>query len=169
MILFGILTFGIYPAVIWSRLTGEVNLVASRYDGKRSMPFFGMVLLMPLTMGIHFLVWINKLCSRIGCELQRRNIPYTFAPSDFWLWSFLLSRKFVFTSAAERAVPWHRALIKMYVVYGITGVGLSTLLAVLWVRVLHIPKEIVTLINDILCFPITFLLNKYWAFAKKKP
>lgn len=85
------------------------------------------------------------------------------------LWSFLLSRKFVFTSAAERAVPWHRALIKMYVVYGITGVGLSTLLAVLWVRVLHIPKEIVTLINDILCFPVTFLLNKYWAFSKKKP
>ena len=91
MILFGILTFGIYPAVIWSRLTGEVNLVASRYDGKRSMPFFGVVLLAPLTMGIHFLVWINKLCSRIGCELQRRNIPYTFGPSDFWLWSFLLS------------------------------------------------------------------------------
>lgn len=85
------------------------------------------------------------------------------------LWSFLLSRKFVFTSAAERAVPWYRALIKMYVVYGITGVGLSSLLAVLWVRVLHIPKEIVTLINDILCFPVTFLLNKYWAFAKKKP
>lgn len=85
------------------------------------------------------------------------------------LWSFLLSRKFVFTSAAERAIPWYRVLMKMYVVYGITGIGMSSLLAVLWVRVLHIPKEIVTLINDILCFPVTFLLNKFWAFGKKKP
>ena len=91
MILFGILTLGIYPAVIWSRLTSEVNLVASRYDGERSMPFFAMALLAPLTLGIHSLVWMHKLCRRIGMELQRRSIPYTFGPSDFWLWAFLLS------------------------------------------------------------------------------
>ena len=91
MILFGILTAGIYPAVIWSRLVSEVNLVASRYDGERSMPFFAMALLSPLTLGVHTLVWMNKLCRRIGTELQRRSIPYTFGPSDFWLWAFLLS------------------------------------------------------------------------------
>lgn len=91
MILFGILTLGIYPVVIWSRLVSEVNLVASRYDGERSMPFLGMVLLAPLTLGIHALVWSNKLCRRIGTELQRRSIPYSFGSSDFWLWAFLLS------------------------------------------------------------------------------
>ena len=91
MILFGVLTGGIYPMVIWSRLVSEVNLTASRYDGERSMPFFGMVFLAPLTLGIHSLVWINKLCRRIGKELQRRSIPYTFGSSDFWLWAFLLS------------------------------------------------------------------------------
>lgn len=91
MILFGILTLGIYPAVIWSRLTSEVNLVASRYDGERSMPFFAMAMLAPLTLGIHSLVWMHKLCRRIGTELQRRSIPYAFGSSDFWLWSFLLS------------------------------------------------------------------------------
>lgn len=91
MILFGILTMGIYPTVIWSRLVGEVNLTASRYDGERSMPFFAMALLAPVTLGIHSLVWINKLCRRIGKELRRRSIPYTFGPSDFWLWAFLLS------------------------------------------------------------------------------
>lgn len=90
MILFGILTLGIYPMVIWSRLVSEVNLVASRYDGERSMSFFGMVMLSPLTLGIHSLVWMNKLCRRIDSELQRRGIDYLFGARDFWIWAFLM-------------------------------------------------------------------------------
>ena len=90
MILLGILTLGIYPMVIWSRLVTEVNLAASRHDGERSMPFFGMLFLSPLTLGIHSLVWCNKLFRRIGGELQRRRIPYDFGSGDFWLWAFLM-------------------------------------------------------------------------------
>lgn len=90
MIFLGILTFGIYPMVIWSRLVGEVNMVASRYDGERSMSFFGMVMLMPLTLGIHSLVWMHKLCRRIGAELQRRRVAYTFSAKDFWIYCFLM-------------------------------------------------------------------------------
>lgn len=90
MILFSILTLGIYPMVIWSRLAGEVNLVASRYDGERSMSFFGMLMLTPVTLGIHSLVWMHKLCRRIGAELQRRYIEYTFGSKDFWIWAFLM-------------------------------------------------------------------------------
>ena len=91
MIFLSILTFGIYPMVIWSRLVGEVNLVASRYDGERSMSFFGMLMLAPLTLGIHSLVWFHKLCRRIGMELQRRRIDYDFGARDFWLLNFLLA------------------------------------------------------------------------------
>ena len=91
MILFSILTFGIYPIVIYSRITGEVNMVASRYDGERSMSYFGVCMLTPLTLGILPLVWINKLCRRIGAELQRRSVPYSFGAKDFWLWAFLMS------------------------------------------------------------------------------
>ena len=90
MIVFSILTCGIYPVVIWSRLVTEVNLVASRYDGKRSMPYFAMVALSPFTLGIHSLVWIHRLCNRIGTELQRRHLSYVFGPSDFWIWNFLM-------------------------------------------------------------------------------
>ena len=90
MIIFSILTLGIYPMVIWSRLAGEVNMVASRYDGERSMSFFGMLMLSPLTLGIHSLVWMHKLCRRIGTELQRRNINSNFGARDFWLWNVLL-------------------------------------------------------------------------------
>ena len=91
MILLGIVTLGIYPVVIYSRMVTEVNLVASRYDGKRSMPFFAMLTLAPFTLGIHSLVWIHKLCSRMGNELQRRNISYVFGARDFWIWGCLLS------------------------------------------------------------------------------
>ena len=42
----------------------------------------------------------------------------------------------------------------------------SSLLSLLWVCVFRIPKEIVTILNDTLCFPVNFLLNKYWSFKK---
>lgn len=79
-------------------------------------------------------------------------------------WAFILNRRFVFRSPGA---PWKESLVKVYVVYSITGIGLSSLLSLLWVHGLGIPKEVVTLINDILCFPVNFLLNKYWTFRKK--
>lgn len=82
------------------------------------------------------------------------------------LWSYLLNRRFVFVSPQERAVPWYRALLKMYLTYLATGIGLSSLLSLLWVYVLHIPKEILTVLNDTLCFPVNYLLVKYWSFRK---
>ena len=78
-------------------------------------------------------------------------------------WAFVLNRSFVFHSPAA---PWKECLIKVYVVYSVTGIGLSSLLSLLWVHVLGIPKEVVTIINDVLCFPVNFLLNKYWSFKK---
>ena len=78
-------------------------------------------------------------------------------------WSFLLNRRFVFR---EQAVAWFPALIKTYLSYAATGIGFSSLLSLLWVHVLHIPKEIITVLNDTLCFPVNFLLVKFWSFKK---
>lgn len=89
MVFLGLLTLGIYPTVIWSRIVTELNLAASRYDGKRTMPYFGMVLLTPITLGVFAFVWMHRFCRRIGDELQRRNIDYRFGPSTFWLWNIL--------------------------------------------------------------------------------
>lgn len=79
-------------------------------------------------------------------------------------WAFFFNRRFVFRSPGA---PWKESLIKVYITYSITGIGLSSLLSLLWVQVFDIPKEIVTIVNDILCFPVNFLLNKYWSFRKK--
>lgn len=83
------------------------------------------------------------------------------------LWSFWLNRKFVFNSVEEQAVPWYRALWKLYVTYAFTGLGLSSLLSLLWVRVFGIPREILSVINDVICFPVTFLISKFWTFKKR--
>lgn len=79
-------------------------------------------------------------------------------------WAFWFNRRYVFRTPGA---PWKESLIKVYITYSITGIGLSSLLSLLWVSVFHVPKEIVTLINDCLCFPVNFLLNKFWSFRKK--
>lgn len=91
MILLGLITCGIYPIVIWSRLVTELNIAAARHDGRRTMPFFAMLLLSPLTLGIYTLVWFHELSNRIGSQLSRRALDYQFSAGDFWLWNFLLS------------------------------------------------------------------------------
>ena len=101
MFFLGIITFGIYPVVIWSRIATEINIVASRHDGRRTMPYFAMVMLTPVTLGILPLVWMHNFCCRIGDELKYRRINYSFGPRVFWLWgmlgSLILVGPFVFT------------------------------------------------------------------------
>ena len=108
MVFLGILTLGIYPVVIWSRMVTELNIVASRHDGKRTMPYFAMLLLTPLTLGVFGFVWMHKFCGRIRGELARRGIRCRFGPRDFWLWNVLgmliLVGPFVFVHKLTKAM-----------------------------------------------------------------
>lgn len=79
-------------------------------------------------------------------------------------WAFFFNRRYVFRTPGA---PWKESLIKVYVAYSLTGIGLSSLLSLLWVYVFHIPKEVLSILNDVLCFPVNFLLNKYWSFRKR--
>ena len=78
-------------------------------------------------------------------------------------WAFFFNRRYVFRTPGA---PWKESLIKVYITYSLTGIGLSSLLSLLWVHIFHLPKEIVTILNDTACFPVNFLLNKYWSFRK---
>ena len=80
-------------------------------------------------------------------------------------WAFFFNRRYVFRAPGA---PWKESLIKVYITYSLTGIGLSSLLSLLWVHIFHLPKEIVTILNDTACFPVNFLLNKYWSFRKEK-
>ena len=89
MILLGLITAGIYPTVIWSRMVTELNIVASRNDGKRTMPYFAMMILTPITLSIFTFVWMHKFCHRIGDQLEFQKCDYRFGAKDFWLWLVL--------------------------------------------------------------------------------
>ena len=89
-ILLSIVTLGVYSIVFWSVISTDINIIASRYDGKNTMHYcLIFFLLAPITLGIMAIVWTHKLCNRIGAELQRRNMGYKFDASTFWLWGIL--------------------------------------------------------------------------------
>ena len=89
-ILLSIITFGIYPLVFYSCIGEDLNQIASRYDGKKTMHYCLLFFLVgPLTLGIGYIVWAHKLSARIGRELERRGIGYSFGAGTFWGWNIL--------------------------------------------------------------------------------
>ena len=90
VILLTIVTLGIYSIVFYSGVGEDLNAIASRYDGKKTMHYcLIFFLLTPITAGIAALVWYHKLSDRVGSELMRRGINYTFNAGTYWLWAVL--------------------------------------------------------------------------------
>lgn len=89
-ILFGILTFGIYDIYVLSKISSDINTIASKYDRQHTMNFCPILFIFSwMTLGIAPLVWIIRLSSRIGNEQQRRQIPQTMSVDVFLLWNIL--------------------------------------------------------------------------------
>ena len=89
-VLLSIITLGIYAIVVMTTSTNDLNTIASRYDGKKTMQYCLLFFLVgPITLGVYALIWNHKMSDRIGTELRRRKINYDFGPSDFWLWGIL--------------------------------------------------------------------------------
>ena len=108
-ILLSLITFGIYPLVVMSAVSNDINIVASRYDGKRTMHYCLLTFIVsPITFGIAGIVWSHKISNRIGNELRRRGIAYSFSATDFWLWgvlgSFIVVGPFVYLHKMFKAV-----------------------------------------------------------------
>ena len=95
-ILLSLITFGIYPLVIMSSISSDINLIASRYDGKKTMHYCLLAFIFTgLTFGIAPFVWCHRISNRIGNELSRRRIAYSFSAGSFWGWFILGSFIFI--------------------------------------------------------------------------
>lgn len=89
-ILLSIITFNIYGIVVMSKISSDINIIATRYDGKKTMHYCLVYFVFTvITFGICPLVWFHRLSNRIGNELNRRGISYSFGASTFWLWGIL--------------------------------------------------------------------------------
>jgi hypothetical protein len=100
-ILLSIVTCGIYGIVFFYSLASDLNIIASRYDGKKTMNYALLLFLIgPITCGIAYFVWYHNISNRIGDELRRRGIVSNFSAANFWLWevlgSFIIVGPFIY-------------------------------------------------------------------------
>jgi len=84
------------------------------------------------------------------------------------LWAFFWSNRFVFKESedGEKRV-WWQTLIKTYIAYAFTGLGLSNLISWFCVDIIHISKYIAPIITLVVSVPINFVMNKFWAYRQK--
>lgn len=92
-----------------SSVSSDINIVASRYDGKKTMHFCLLAFIIyPITFGIAGIVWYHRISNRIGNELARRGIAYSFSAADYWLWnvlgSFIVVGPFIYLHKMFKAV-----------------------------------------------------------------
>ncbi len=87
--LLAILTLGIYGCIFFISLSFDINKIASRHDGKKTMNYLFAAILAFFTFSIIMLFWHHSFTVRIRNELKRRKIGYKFGPSTFWLWNCL--------------------------------------------------------------------------------
>ncbi len=119
-ILLSLVTFGIYGIVAYSKISTDINTIASKYDGKKTMHYCLMMFVFSwLTFFIYPIVWMHKISERIGDELIRRNIDYKFNASTFWVYSFLLS--FTLIGPLLYASKLFKAMNKLSESYNIYG------------------------------------------------
>lgn len=108
-ILLGFITFGIYPLVVMSSISNDINIVAAKYDGRKTMHYCLLFFIVsPITFGIANLVWYHRVSNRIGDEITRRGIDYDFSAADYWIWNILGSLiaigPFIYTFKLFKAV-----------------------------------------------------------------
>ena len=90
IILLSLITFGIYGLICYGNMSNDLNVVASRYDGKKTMNYYLLVFIItPITLGIGAIVWMHKFCARLGDEARRRGIATDFGAKDYWLWNVI--------------------------------------------------------------------------------
>lgn len=82
--------------------------------------------------------------------------------------SYYWNNRYVFRQPGEEKRVKIKALIKVFVSYGFTGLVLNSFLLMVWINIFDISKYIAPAINLIITIPINFLLNKLWAFKIEK-
>lgn len=108
-LLLSIITGGIYGIAVMSDVSTDINIIAGRYDGKRTMQYCLILFIFSwLTLGIVPMVWCHRLCNRIGSELSRRGLSYRISAATFWGWGFfgslILVGPFIYTHKLLKAM-----------------------------------------------------------------
>lgn len=78
--------------------------------------------------------------------------------------AYFWSDKFVFTKGEGEKRNKVKILLKTYIVYGTTGIFLSSLLLFFLIERSGLSEYIAQVICLLITVPINYVLNKYWSF-----
>ena len=78
-------------------------------------------------------------------------------------WSFFWNSRYVFRDGRDKR-RWAVALVKRYLAYSVSGILLNNVLLYVFISVLGISVYIALILSLVICVPVNFMLNKYWAF-----
>lgn len=95
LMLFSILTLGIYGIVFFLPFSYDLDRVAPKKDHTKTMNYLFALLLSFVTLSIVMSVWHYRIAERVEEALQERGIRYEFGTGDFWGWYFFGSLIFV--------------------------------------------------------------------------
>lgn len=82
--------------------------------------------------------------------------------------AFILNNRFVFKAEHTSKLDIAKALLKTFASYASTGLLLNYVLLYLLCDCLGMSKYIAPLVVMAVTTPVNFILNKFWAFRKKK-
>lgn len=86
LMLFNILTLGLYSILFFIPFSFDIDKVAPKRDGGKTMNFLFAYVLSLFTFSVVVDVWHHGIASRIEDALSERDIDYDFGTGDFWGW-----------------------------------------------------------------------------------
>ena len=108
LILLSVLTLGLYTIIFFIPFTFDLDKIAPKRDGTKTMNFLWAYLLSAITMSIVLLFWFHNVTERIEAALAQRKIEYSFTMGTFWGWyvlgSFILVGRFIYYHKLCRAM-----------------------------------------------------------------
>ncbi len=88
LMLFNVLTLGIYSIFFFIPFSFDLDKIAPKSDRSKTMNFIFAYVLSLFTFSIVLVIWYYQITERVEEALTKRNIAYDFDTSAFWGWYF---------------------------------------------------------------------------------
>ena len=88
LMILNILTLGLYSIVFFIPFSFDIDKVAPKRDGTRTMNFVFAYFVSLFTFTVVIDVWHYHIAQRVEEALSERKINYDFGTQDFWGWFF---------------------------------------------------------------------------------
>lgn len=100
LVLFSLLTLGIYSIVFFIPFSYDLDKVSPKRDRSKTMNYIVVYILSLFTFSIVLYIWHYAISKRVEEALEERDIRYNFTNGDFWSWyllgSFIVIGPFVY-------------------------------------------------------------------------